>query len=64
MTATAGAAQGAPRLAPSCEPNAAVVELLQGLVRDGYLRAGDFGWSVPQEIATHLKGVDKLKTSC
>lgn len=55
-----GIATGPPRI----EPSAAVVGLLQGLVRDGYLRAGDFGWSVPQEIATHLKGVEKLKTSC
>jgi len=46
------------------EPAPSVVVQLRSLVRDGYLRARDFGWSVPQEIEVHLKGVEKLQTPC
>jgi hypothetical protein len=45
-------------------PDAGVVELLKGLVRDGYLRGADFGWSVPPEISIHIKEVQRDKTSC
>lgn len=46
------------------EPDATVVDLMQGLVRDGYLQAGDFGWSLPKEVAPYLAGVKKIKSSC
>ncbi len=46
------------------EPNGAVVDLMQGLVRDGYLQTGDFGWSMPKEVAPYLAGVNKIKSSC
>ena len=45
-------------------PDAGVVELMQGLVRDGYLRSGDFGWSVPPEISIHIKDIQQDKASC
>jgi hypothetical protein len=45
-------------------PDEGIIELMQGLVRDGYLRSGDFGWSVPEEISVHIKDIQREKQSC
>ena len=46
------------------EADASVVAVMQDLLREGYLEAGDFGGVVPQEIEPHLAGVEKVKTAC
>lgn len=46
------------------EPDASIIEHLQGLVRDGYLKEGDFGRPVPAEISVHLKDIRRERTPC
>lgn len=46
------------------EADASVIAVMQNLARDGYLESGDFGWSVPAEIAPHLQGIEKVKSPC
>lgn len=41
-----------------------VVDMMQQLVRDGYLSEGDFGWALPSYLAPHFEGVTKEKESC
>lgn len=46
------------------ELDQSVVDMMQQLVRDGYLSDGDFGWSLPSHMAPHFEGVTKEKESC
>jgi hypothetical protein len=46
------------------EPDASLVENVRMLVREGLLAPGDFGWSVPAEIAPYINGIKTEKSSC
>jgi hypothetical protein len=48
--------------APELRDDVAI--LIRGLIAQGYLVAGDFGWSPPELLAPHLANIEREKDSC
>lgn len=49
---------------PKPEVRDDVVIVIRGLIGQGYLTVGDFGWSPPEELAPHLANIETEKDSC